>query len=245
MSDSMKLELVSLGFTENEAAVYVSLLELGSTNAGEVIRKTKLHRNIVYENLDKLIEKGLVSFVIIRNIKHFETTSPDELKDYIDRQKQEAMKKEETVNQILPQIQKMRSSAERKQEATIFRGKQGLKTAIEETTLAKEEVLVFGTGWGMRETMGSYYEQWHLKLKENHIKSRILLPLNKRGAFMKPFIAKYLPEESSFPSTICIFDNKVLNVVWEEDPVGILIVSDKAAQSYKQYFEVLWKLAKQ
>ena len=68
-------ELTKLGLTLNEAKVYFALLELGSTNAGEIIKKTKLHRNIVYDKLDKLIEKGLVSFVTIKNIKQFEVTS--------------------------------------------------------------------------------------------------------------------------------------------------------------------------
>ena len=240
----MKEELISLGFTENEAAVYSTLLELGSTNAGQIIKKTKLHRNIVYENLDKLIEKGLASYVIIRNIKYFETTPPDELKEYVEKQKQEALRKEEIVEKLVPQIKKVRSSIERKQDATIFGGKRGLKTIIEETTKAKSEILVFGTGWGMKETLGSYYEQWHLKLKENKIKARILLPVNKKGYFLKPFIARYLPEKNVFPSTICIFDDKVLNVMWSEEPIGILITSEKAVQSHKQYFELLWKIAK-
>ena len=86
-------ELTRLGLTINESKVYLALLELGSTNAGKIIKKTKLHRNIVYDNLDKLIEKGLVSFVIIKNTKYFETTSPSELKGYVSKQKQDILNK--------------------------------------------------------------------------------------------------------------------------------------------------------
>ena len=240
----MKEELRKLGLTENETKVYLALLELGSTNAGEIIKKTKLHRNIVYDNLDKLIEKGLVSFVTIKNIKHFEATSSKELKDFIEKQKEEVLQKEQVVNKILPEIDKIRTSAERKQEATVFKGKKGLKTILEEITQTKSELLVFGTGWGMRETVGSYYEQWHLKLRQNKVKSRILLPKNKKGLFLKPFIAKYLPENNVMPSTIAVYEDKVLNVVWGEEPIAVLIISEKASESYKNYFNMLWKIAK-
>ena len=240
----MKEELRKLGLTENETKVYLALLELGSTNAGEIIKKTRLHRNIVYDNLDRLIEKGLVSFVTIKNIKHFEATSSKELKDFIEKQKEEILQKEQIANKLLPEIDKLRTSTERKQEATVFKGKKGLKTILEEITKTKDEILVLGTGWGMRETLGSYYEQWHLKLRQNKIKARILLPKNRKGLFLRPFIAKYLSEKEVIPSTIAIYEDKVLNVVWGEEPIAVLIISEKVAESYKNYFEYLWKIAK-
>lgn len=240
----MLQELTQIGLTKNEAKVYLVLIEIGSTKAGEIIKKTKLHRNIVYDNLEKLIEKGLVSFVTIKNIKQFEVTSPEELKEYVNKKKQEIFNEEKVMKEILPQIEKLRVSSEKKQEATIFKGKKGLKTVLEEITKSKSELLVFGTGWGMKEIMGSYYEQWHLKLKLNKIKCRILLPENKKGLFLKPFTEKYLSEKNIFPSTIAVYGNKVLNIIWGEEPIAILITSEKASQSYKQFFDLLWKTAK-
>lgn len=241
---TMKEDLKKLGLTENESKVYLALLELGSTNAGVIIKKTKLHRNIVYDNLDRLTEKGLVSFVVIKKIKHFETTNPSELKEYIEKQKQDILDKERLVNQILPDITKKREEISRKQEATIFKGKKGLRTILEEITQIKDELLVFGTGWGFKETMGVYNEQWYLKLNENKVKARILLPITKKGGFSKPFIAKYLPENNIMPSTIAVYEDKVLNIIWEEEPIAILIISQKVTDSYRTYFNLLWKLAK-
>ncbi|OGJ19970.1 hypothetical protein A3K73_03355 [Candidatus Pacearchaeota archaeon RBG_13_36_9] len=240
----MKEELRKLGLTENEASVYLALLELGSTNAGEIIKKTKLHRNIVYDNLNKLIEKGLVSFVLIRNIKHFEATSSSELKDYIEKQKQEILEKEKIANQIIPEINKARESPEMKQEAAIFKGIRGVKTILDESTKTKTELLVFGTGWGAKETLKEYYEQWHLELRQNKVKARILLPIDKKGSYMRPFTAKYLPASNIMPSTIAVYGNNVLNVIWDKEPIAILIISEKAAESYRSYFNLLWKIAK-
>ena len=35
-----------------------------------------------------------------------------------------------------------------------------------------------------------------------------------------------------------------LDIVWGEEPIGILIISKKVSESYKNYFELLWKIAK-
>ncbi|MBU2442745.1 MAG: helix-turn-helix domain-containing protein, partial [Nanoarchaeota archaeon] len=56
--------LEDLGLSEAEAKVYLALLETGSTLAGPIIKKTGLHRGTTYQILQRLIEKGLVSYVI-------------------------------------------------------------------------------------------------------------------------------------------------------------------------------------
>ena len=73
---SITKQLEALGFYKNEAKVYLALLELGFCTTGPLIKKTGLHRNIVYESLDKLISHGLVSSTMQRGKKHFRTLSP-------------------------------------------------------------------------------------------------------------------------------------------------------------------------
>lgn len=240
----MLQELERLGLTKNEARIYSALIEIGLTNAGEIIKKTKLHRNIVYDNLEKLISKGLVSFVKLKNTKHFELTSANELKEYVEKKKREILEEEKIMKKLLPKIQEIKSSQTKKATATIFSGKRGLKNILEEIAKTKSELLVLGTGWGMKETLGECYEQWHLKLKLNKVKCKILLPANKRGNFLQPFTAKYLSEKEVIPSTIAIYEDKILNIIWSEEPIAVLITDAKNTQSYKKYFELLWNLAK-
>ena len=56
--------LEKLGLTETESKIYMILLRLGSTHVTPVIKKAELHRATVYDVLDRLIEKGLVSYII-------------------------------------------------------------------------------------------------------------------------------------------------------------------------------------
>ena len=63
--------LERVGLTKNEIKIYLALLELGTTTTGPLTRKAGIHASRVYESLNNLIKKGLVSFVIKANIKHF------------------------------------------------------------------------------------------------------------------------------------------------------------------------------
>ena len=75
-------------------------------------------------------------------------------------------------------------------------------------------------------------------------KSKISLPEKKKGHYLKPFIAKYLDEKNLIPSTIAIYEDKVLNIIWEKEPLAVLFTSEKISESYKNYFTLLWKIAK-
>jgi len=243
MYDDMEQELIKIGLTKNESKVYVSLLELGSTSAGKIIKRTKLHRNLVYENLEKLIEKGLIAYILIKGIKHFELTNPSELNTFIQIQKQELLEKEKIVREIIPKIENKEKILQR-EEASIFRGIKSLRLILEEITKSKTEVLIFATGWGMKETMGTYYEQWHLKLKKNKTKGKALLSEKSKIKEELPYELKYISEDFIIPSTILIYENKILNIIWKPELTGILIVNKDVADSYKNWFEALWKRAK-
>lgn len=238
----MKAEdLEKLGLTKNEATVYLALLELGSTNADPIIKKTGFHRSIVYDNLEKLISKGLVSFVIQANRKYFEVTSSSQLMKWIIRQKEEILEKEGLTKNIIPEIEKIRALSKEPQEATIFKGKKGLINVLDDVILTGQPVFIFGSGWGMQTIMGHYYQQWHLKLKQNKIRAKILLSEGSRGKFLSPLKARYIPKEYAIPSTTLIYDHKLLLIIWSEQPMAILIRSKEVSDSYKNFFEILWQ----
>lgn len=235
--------LVKLGLTPNEAAIYDSLLGLGITTAGRIIKKTHLHRNIVYDNLEKLIEKGLVSFVIIKGIKHFESSIPQELNEFVEKQKQEILDREAVLKTVLPLIEAKRKSFLKSVEASIFKGKIGLRNVLEQLTFPKHELIIFATGWGMKATMGSYYQQWHLKLKKNKVRGRAVLGSKLKLKEQFPYKIRYLPQKFILPSTILLYGDKVITIVWQDEPLAIVVESSKISESYQAYFELLWKMA--
>lgn len=237
-------ELIEIGLTKNEARVYSALLGLGSTNAGKLIKETGLHRNLVYENLERLIKKGLANYIIIKGIKYFEATEPKEFSNYVEKQKKEILEKEKRLSRLIPEIEQKRKEILVQAEAAIYKGKMGLRNVLDGLLSPKNELLIFATGWGMKEIMGPYYFEWHKKLKKNNVRGRAVLSIRMKSKEEYPYKTRYLPEEFVLPSTIAIYGGKVITIVWQEEPLVIVIDSKEASESYKTYFELLWKLAK-
>src|SRR3989344_9657538 len=81
-------ELIKLGMNKNEAKVYLSLIRFRESDARQIIQDTKFHKNIVYDNLEKLIDKGLITFILEGNKKIFQLTSSNAILDNMeDKQK--------------------------------------------------------------------------------------------------------------------------------------------------------------
>ena len=114
--------LEKVGLTKGEIKVYLALIELGESSSGAIIIKAKVSRSKVYEVLEKLKEKGLVSEVIKENIKYFQAGNPKVILEYIKKKKEELKEQEEDFKKILPNLEEMQKSKEEKR-WKIFRKK--------------------------------------------------------------------------------------------------------------------------
>ena len=65
----VELKLKDIGLTDYESKVYLALLEIGEGTSGEIINKAGIHTGKIYEILASLKNKGLISEVIVNNIK--------------------------------------------------------------------------------------------------------------------------------------------------------------------------------
>lgn len=85
-------QLQKLGFTPNESLTYLALFEIGTAKAGQIIRETGLHRNLVYVALQELVERKLVSVSKLRGIAVYTALSANRL--LTDVQEKERLAKE-------------------------------------------------------------------------------------------------------------------------------------------------------
>ena len=91
----MNLELLrNIGLTDSEIKVYLALIELGSSTKGPIVDKSKVASSKIYELLEKLMQKGLASYVIKSGVKYFESAPPLRLLDYI-KEKESKLKQQE------------------------------------------------------------------------------------------------------------------------------------------------------
>ena len=239
--------LEELGLTKNEIKVYLALLELGSTAAGPLIKKGGMHRAAVYDIIDLLTGKGLVSYVIKANRKYFEAQDPDRLLEYLESKKQDLIDKEEKLKQFLPELQLKRKLSKEEQEGTLYKSKKGLKSIFEDILKEGKPWFVFGATGEFKELFHAYFIHFHERRIESKIPLKIIfnetVRKQKREEELKLSQIKYLPKSYISPSTTYIYGDKVAIINWSSDPIAFLMRSKQVADSYRSFFDILWKTA--
>ncbi|HZH38974.1 MAG TPA: helix-turn-helix domain-containing protein, partial [Bacillales bacterium] len=103
----MITELMEIGLTNGEARVYISLLKLGSSRVGSIVRDSRVSYSKVYDVLERLIMKGLVSFILIGDIRHFNAVEPYRLQDYVQKKEEKIKLQKDKANRIIPDLVSM------------------------------------------------------------------------------------------------------------------------------------------
>lgn len=233
--------LEHLGLTNAEAKVYIALLDLGSSLAGKITSKTGIHRRTVYDSIERLIEKGLVSYIIQNNIKYYEAVEPDRLLDIL-------KEKQDNLKDILPQLNLLYNTSKEKQEATFFRGRLGLKSVFNHQIKVGKDILVFGASADAPNILKAYFPNYDRERKKKNINVKIVFDeSNKDNPYIKSIPnakVRFIPKEFSSPAAINIYGDNVAIILWSEEPFAILIKNKEIAKGYKNYFRLLWDTAK-
>lgn len=247
----MKEDLKKLGLTEGEASVFLTLVKLGSSTVGPIVKKSGVSYSKVYEVLNRLLKKGLINYITKESTKYFQAVEPNRIIDYLQEEQKEVNKKIKLFNVILPKLENFSKTSPIKEDAQIFIGFKGVMSAYEtmlENHDKKEKMLFFYIPDKLSiETASLFYKQAF------HLYKRIGLKL--KGISNTTFRnTKFLKKHPKFielrfvnfplPSTMDVYKDKVLITSWREQTIAYLINSKEIADNYREYFNQVWAKAK-
>ena len=232
----MNLEktLEKVGLTQNESKVYLALAKLGSSKAGRISKQASLNRTSTYNSLKSLLEKGLVSYVIIGKVKWFQASNPKNLKIYLKN-------KIEELDEVLPIISNTFSSKKLKESVSLFKGKKGVKTVLEDVLSSGEENCIFGSEGQLEERMPNYSKKFLKKLGKSNVKVRSIVRRGREVGKNKNMKVRFVPKKIESPMVTNIYKDKIALIIWSDIPEVVLIQNEIAARAYKSYFELMWK----
>ncbi len=229
------MNLKEAGLTDNEGKVYTALIEIGSSLAGKISRKTGLHRRTVYDVTETLIQKGLISYMLENNRRVFSAVNPQRILDVIDERK----------SMLMPLVDDLKhkfDSSKKKEQTNFYRGKNGLKMVFE-SQLNSSEILILGATNKAYESMPYYFKWFNERRKQKKVRLRIITS----DRSIKPKMlaeTKYLPEKDSDHMVINIYGGSVAMILWGKKPFALVVEQEEFALGYRKYFELLWKIAK-
>jgi sugar-specific transcriptional regulator TrmB len=248
-------ELERLGLNRSEAKVYLALLELGTSSAGTITDKAQVSPSKIYGVLEKLLQKGLISYIIKAKTRFYTAASPQKLKEYLEEEKRGIERKEELLDKMLPMLRRVQKLAEDKQEAEIFVGFPAMKNAyftMYDSAERGDEHLVFlrsGEEEGKPEAV-LFFNRLHKRSVEIGLRRKLLSrdtpvarKLFKRGPYAKRKgdVVRFM---DICPEGINILNDYVLFMHLAEKPICVLVTSRQMAGDYRKLFLEMWKKAK-
>ncbi|MDP2750877.1 MAG: helix-turn-helix domain-containing protein [Nanoarchaeota archaeon] len=237
-----------LGLTKGEIKVYLALNKVGQSTITPIAKESKVSKSKIYDILAKLIEKGLVGYVIKSKTKYFMANDPHMILEYLEKQEKDIEQTKEEINKIIPELLLQKSLEKTKRLAEVYEGFQGLKAIRAElisSMKAGEEFLVLGAPKVANEKL----EAWFLEFHKNRIKKKITMKIiynanvreyGKIRAGMKLTDVKYLPNDLVSPNWIDIFPDAILFVMLAENPIAFVVRDKALAESFKAYFKMMW-----
>ena len=124
----MELSILrKIGISEGEIKVYSALLDLGKSPINKIHEKTGIERRNIYDILNKLIERGLATYVNENKKRFFQISHPSKIIGYIEEKKNQLEKTEEEVKKDIPLIMEKFNIKKDSINAEIYRGYEGIK----------------------------------------------------------------------------------------------------------------------
>ena len=239
--------LKACGLTQNESLVYLSLLKIGKATSSKIVKEANVSGGKIYETLEKLIKKGLVKSIIENGIKNFIANEPEMLIEYIKGKEKELHKKEIELEKILPQLRNLKEHNHELENVSLIKGLRGVQPLVYGALKEGKKIKIMGVTSKKEIKYNNFWRHWHTE--RARLKKRAEIIFSDRNTdywkFYKKLSYTKVKEILSFtPSAILLIDENLFIFSYEEDLTCIHIKSLSISDSFYQFFDGLWKVAK-
>lgn len=245
--------LEEIGLTKTEIKIYLTLLKLGQSTTTLIVRDAKIHASKVYEYLDKLVHKGLVTYTIQANKKHFTAVNPTFLEEFLREKQQQIEEQKKEIHSLIPQMQSLMSADKEKINFKVYEGLRGIKSFYDMllTMLKKAETsYVIGAPRIGNDKLEGFLLYWHERRIKKGIHCKYIYDSNVRDygkvrKAMKYTQVRYLPNKIISPMWIEISNDFVAIGHIKGNNAILFSTQDKEiAKGYLDYFNLIWRISK-
>jgi len=231
-----------LGFTEHEGDIYLTLLQHGSLTAYDLAEKVGFYRQLTYDALNRLKEKGYVHTVKEGKTQFYKASDPQLILEYFNE-------KVNRYRHFLPELLQLQLQSQDTLSVETYKGKNVLRIAFRDiiTTLKEKGGEVLCTSVDENFALEEYKalcSQYERDLLAYRITERVLIKEGVKGIFAKG-TSKYkkIPERFFNRNPTQIYGTNVQIILWGNPNYLIIIRNKDIADSYRKQFELMWKAA--
>jgi predicted DNA-binding transcriptional regulator len=247
-------DLRKIGLTEGEIKIYDALLELGETTRTRLAKRSGISPSKIYDVTNRLVEKGIISVVKKHGVLHFSAANPERLKDFLRKKEKEIIEERGIVDALMPSLLARYGETKEKLDVEVFYGWEGMRTVFWDIakTLKKGDMnYVFGASMGLDSKQADlFFLRYYKEMQKRGYSTYIIFNENVRGhtertgyfVEQKQHKVRYLYQDTF--TEMNFYKDTVLFVMLLKKPIVMRVRNKEAADSFRKFFQIMWKQAK-
>jgi sugar-specific transcriptional regulator TrmB len=232
--------LISLGFSEVEAKMYLANLSIGIAGVSILAKRAGMNRTSGYSVLAELKQKWYVKEYLRWNTKYFEATDPEDILDMFH-------KKIKKLDKALPEIKAMSQKYTESPKVRYYQWLEEVKQLyLKRLQDNPSEIKIF-KAWIEREKEKEKLKAFSKEVVKKTWARKVEIICNDLNSSEDDNIRentkrKILPKNDMYlPTSIKIYGNKVQFVSLKNHLFGVEIENQDIADSLRQMFDYIWR----
>lgn len=233
-------DLEVIGLNENEAKIYIAIINLGESIVSRIADKAEIKRTTAYLSLRALKKKGLVGQAKKNNQMHYFAEDPKILDKIMQRNNEKFLN-------LMPEIASIIKLTDHQPSVCYYNeGKSYKKVYDDILNYKNQEVLSWHSG-GISLEKDEYFlnnfnpERVSKKISQKTIFFGRKEDLKELGSFVKINLFKFAVNDINVGNTeIYIYSNKI-GIISREENLSIIIESEGVSKMFKVIFGFLWE----
>jgi len=242
----MLTQLKAAGLSDNEAKVYLAMLELGPAPVQEIAAKAGVNRPTAYVQIEALKKKHLASTQTRGKKTFFIAESPENLESLLNKEGVELEARRAELLKAMPELAAAFVMTDEKPVVRYFEGKEGLMKIRKEYMQSREKMVrnimrvedVLATSPDALTVYPSERVKHGIKSKLIYTSDKgAIAPTDKKLLRESKFVS---PKKLPITFDFIVFDDKVCFEIAKGKIGGIVIQNKNIAQSFKNLFDFIW-----
>lgn len=237
--------LMELGFKENDALIYMAALELGECSVGQLVKKTGLHKQLIYNAALNLQKEGYLNIAETEKQRVFIPLSPALI---VEKEKSNLKKAEN----LAKQLKLIAGTIKPAENVRIFKDLAGIRQYYLEIIekMQKNSILkIIGVNsqryFEIFPAEGEAFRTFEEMRIGKRIKIELIifgnkeaeLKLNKGRRFLE---IKLLTDQIHSPNDVVISSGRVGLLFFSNDPYLLDLPGEDVMEGFSEYFKFFW-----
>lgn len=198
--------LSKIWLSETESTIYIDLLENPASNIIEISNRTKLNRPLIYKTIPYLEETWLISKVLKWKRNYYKAESPEHLKNLFE-------KLSTKFEGILPELDELYKTGDKKPNIHIFHGKKWIKQIFEDVVISLNKWDTYYRYSSRSNFWESFLPSNYREIRDKKQIQRMVITSEKLSQMKTKKVDR---EVVSIPKWYDLFDDNIAKIIYSD-----------------------------